>query len=214
MAEKIITRRHVIARLITDAIYSDDEAPWRILTDETASLATYFDEMGLKLVVDTEMGMGYLRPLNQQEEEEIAAAGQAPIPKVIPPKALGYHASLMCALLRQALQLHEENSTDSKYLYQDENQLIELLRPYMAETQDEKALNREVRRVIKRLEEIGVIHQLLNRSETIYRVEPIIRARIPIAQLQELLIRLKEYSTGTGEEPDAADGEAPTPPPP
>ena len=47
-----------------------------------------------------------------------------------------------------------------------------------------------------------------NRSEVIYRVEPIIRARIPLSQLQELLSRLKEISrAGTLEAEDVEETE-------
>jgi hypothetical protein len=64
----------------------------------------------------------------------------------------------------------------------------------MPETHDDKALKREVRKVIIRVEQISVLRRLPNRSEVIYRVEPIVRARIPLSQLQELLTRLKEIS--------------------
>ena len=196
MPEKRIGRQHVIARLLTGAIYYDDDGYWQLLNDEKSSLAPYFADMGVRLEVDTEMGMGFLRPLNQAEEEEFAIAGFAPLTKVIPPRILGYLPSLMCALLREALQHHEENSIESKHLYLDESQLIDLLRPYLSETQDDKALKREVKKVIARVEEIGVIHRLPNRSEVVYRVEQILRARISLSQLQELLARLKEISKG------------------
>ena len=196
MSEKRISRQHVIARLLTGAVYYDDEGYWQMLTEEKPSFAAYFSEMGVRLEVDTEMGMGFLRPLNQAEEEEFATTGYAPLPKIIPQRVLGYLPSLMCALLREALQHHEENSLESKHLYMDETQLIDLLRPYLSETQDDKALKRDVRKIITRVEEIGVIHRLPNRSEVVYRVEPIIRARIPLNQLQELLARLKEISKG------------------
>lgn len=196
MPEKRISRQHVIARLLTGAVYHDDDGYWQMLNEEKPSFITYFKDMGVRLEVDPEMGMGFLRPLNQAEEEEWATEGYAPLPKIIPPKILGYLPSLMCALLREALQHHEENSIESKHLYLDEAQLIDLLRPYLSETQDDKALKREIRKVIVRVEEIGVIHRLPNRSEVVYRVEPILRARIPLAQLQELLTRLKEISKG------------------
>ncbi|HEX3719673.1 MAG TPA: DUF4194 domain-containing protein [Verrucomicrobiae bacterium] len=196
MVEKNIARQHVIARLLTGAVYHDDDGYWQMLTDEKLSFASYFAEMGVRLEVDAEMGMGFLRPMNQEEEEEFATAGYAPLPKIIPPKTLGYLPSLMCALLREALQHHEENSLESKHLYLDETQLIGLMRPYLSETQDDKALKREIRKVITRVEEISVLHRLPNRSEVIYRVEPIVRARIPLKQLQELLSRLKEISKG------------------
>ncbi len=200
MPDKKIGQQHVIARLLTSAVYHDDEGYWQLLTDEKMSLANYFAQMGVRLEVDAEMGMGYLRPISPAEEEEFAAEGYAPLPKIIPPKILGFFPSLLCALLREALQHHEENSLDSRHLYLDEGQIIALLRPYMSESDDDKAVKREVRKVITRVEDISVLRRLPNRSEVIYRVEPIIRARIPLNQLQELLARLKELSKASATE--------------
>jgi hypothetical protein len=205
MPEKRISRQHVIARLLTGAIYSDDDGYWQLLTDEKPSLMSYFVDMGVRLEVDEEMGMGFLRPMNQAEEEEFANAGYVALPKIIPPKVLGYLPSLLCALLREALQRHEENSLETRHLYLDEIQLIDLLRPYILEIQDDKALKREIRKVILRVEEISVLHRVPNRSEVIYRVEPIIRARIPLKHLQELLSRLKEISNIGAEADDNGD---------
>lgn len=205
MSDKKISRQHIIARLLTSAVYHDDDGYWQMLTDEKGSFADYFLQMGVRLEVDTEMGMGYLRPMNQAEEEEFSTAGYAALPKIIPPRILGYFPSLLCALLREALQHHEENSLESKYLYLDEGEIITLMRPYMPETHDDKALKREVRKVIARAEEISVLRRLPNRSEVIYRVEPIIRARIPLNQLQELLTRLKEISKAGPSEMEGAD---------
>lgn len=194
MSEKKIGRQHVVSRLLTGAVYHDDAGYWQVLTDEKPTLVAFFEQMGVRLEVDTEMGMGYLRPTNQAEEEEFTAAGYAPLPKIIPPRILGYYPSLLCALLREALQHHEENSLENKHLYLDETQIISLMRPYMPEISDDKALKREVKKVVARAEEINVLRRLPNRSEVIYRVEPIIRARIPLSQLQELLQRLKDLS--------------------
>jgi hypothetical protein len=194
MADKKISRQHVVAKLLTGAVYFDDEGYWQVLLDDKPTLVPYFVEMGVRLEIDTEMGMGYLRPMSSAEEEEFALAGYAPLPKIIPPRILGYLPSMMCALLREALQRHEETSTDAKHLYLDEGQLIELIRPYISETQDEKAMKREVKKIVARVEEINVLYRLPNRSDVIYRVEPIVRARIPVAQLQDLLARLKNLS--------------------
>jgi hypothetical protein len=207
MAEKKISRQHVIAKLLTSAVYFDDDGYWQVLLDDKPTLVSYFTDMGVRLEVDTEMGMGFLRPMNQPEEEEFALAGNAPLPRIIPPKTLGYLPSIMCALLREALQRHEENSVDAKHLYLDEGQLIEVLRPYLSDTPDEKALKREVKKVIARVEEISVLYRLPNRSDVIYRVEPIIRARIPLAHLQELLTRLKDLGKAGATEESGDTGE-------
>jgi uncharacterized protein DUF4194 len=210
MADKNISRKHVVARLVTDAIYLDDTLYWNLLTEEESTIAATIEEMGsARLVVDREMGMGFLRPLNPQEEEEIAVAGYAPIPKVIPVRTLGYHASVLCALLRQELQAFEEKVVGHQYLYLGEEDLVKLLSPFMPELSDQKKLTREVHKVIARLLEVGVLHKLANRSDAIFRVEPIIRARITIDALQKLLARLVEHNNGKAEA-DEIDGDEPS----
>lgn len=196
MSDRKIGAPHVIARLLTAAIYFDDEDYWRLLTDDSLFFIEYFTKMGVRLEISQEMGMGFLRPMNSAEEEEFYTDGYAPLPKIIPPRILGYLPSLMCALLREALQRHEENSIETKHLYLEEYQLVDLLRPYLPDMNDDKMLKKEVKKTISRVEEIGVLHRLPNRSEVIYRVEPIIRARIQISQLQELSLRLKEIIKG------------------
>ena len=59
MAEKRIARQHVIARLLTGAVYYDDDGYWQMLTEEKSSFTSYFADMGVRLEVDTEMGMGF-----------------------------------------------------------------------------------------------------------------------------------------------------------
>lgn len=90
MAERKIARQHVIAKLLTSAVYHDDEGYWQVVIDDKPTLEPYFAGMGVRLEVDTEMGMGYLRPLNPAEEEDWAVRGMAPLPRIIPPRQLGY----------------------------------------------------------------------------------------------------------------------------
>ena len=108
-------------------------------------------------------------------------------------------------MLRHALQQHDDNAIDNKHLYLEEAQIVDMIHPFMPETPDQKKLHREVSKIINRLEEIGVLHKLANRSEDIYRVEPIIRARISIDALQTLLARLVEHNKGHTDAPVAEE---------
>src|SRR5258708_32168793 len=127
MAEKIISRQHVIAKLLVGAVYFDDEGYWQVLLDDKPTLVSYFVDMGVRLEIDTETGMGYLRPMNSAEEEEFALAGYAPLPKIIPPRALGYLPSALRALLRELLHPHNENSLETNNHKTDDIQIIELM---------------------------------------------------------------------------------------
>lgn len=73
-------------------------------------------------------------------------------------------------MLRHALQQHDDNAIDNKHLYLEEAQIVDMIHPFMPETPDQKKLHREVSKIINRLEEIGVLHKLANRSEDMAKV--------------------------------------------
>jgi len=196
MAEKRITRRHVIARLVTEAIHLSDAPYWAILTEERTTIEEYFRQMGLRLVVDDAAGLGYLRAPTAEEEDAELATGEAPLPKVIRSQPLGYLPSLLAALLRERLALHEQSAEGVSSLVLDDREFLGLLRPHLKEDDDEKALMRRVRDAVVRLEELGVVRKQNNRGENLYRVEPIIKARIPVHQLQALLDQIKAAAAG------------------
>jgi len=208
MAEKRITRRHVIARLVTEAVHISDTAYWAVLTEERTTVEDYFRQMGVHLVVDETAGLGYLRPSTSEEEDAELVTGEAPLPKVIRSQPLGYLPSLLAALLRERLAIHEQSSDGISPLLLDDREFLALLRPHLKEDDDEKALMRRIRDAVVRLDEIGVVRKQNNRGENLYRVEPIIKARIPVHQLQALLEQIKA-AAAADEKPEVAEGETP-----
>lgn len=208
MAEKRITRRHVIARLVTEAIHISDAAYWAILTEERPTIEDYFRQMGVRLVVDEAAGLGYLRSPTAEEEDAELSAGEAPLPKVIRSQPLGYLPSLLAALLRERLAIHEQSADGISALLLDDREFLAVLRPHLKEDDDEKALMRRIRDAVVRLEEIGVVRKQNNRGENLYRIEPIIKARIPVHQLQALLDQIKAAASGD-DKAEATEEEAP-----
>ena len=65
------------------------------------------------------------------------------------------------------------------------------MRIYCGETGNEKKVETKISSAVKRLSDLSVLRQVPNRSEVIYRVEPILRAKLPVDQIEAIRERLK-----------------------
>ncbi|HEY9154031.1 MAG TPA: DUF4194 domain-containing protein [Opitutaceae bacterium] len=198
MAEKRITRRHVQARLLLEGIQRSDSELWAIATEERGTIETFFRETNLVYVLDEALGIAYLRNPTTEEEDVAVALGEAPLPRVIRSQPLGYWPSLLAALLRERLHLHEESDEGGHPFIVEEGVLFELFRPHIPEVDDEKVAIKKLKESISRLEDLAIVRKVPNRAEAIYRVEPMIKARITVGELQSFLEQLK----GSSEEKD------------
>lgn len=189
-----ISLRHVIARLATGPLYRDEADLWNRLQTEENSVRQHYHNMGLEVVIDPDAGFAFLKQEDSAptEDGDWQDPAEAPMPRLLRRTPLGYHPTLLLILLRERLLHHEQAASSEVYLYLDEDQLTELLRPYYADTHNEKKLNERVSRVINRLVEIGILRRLNNRAEAIYRVEPILKAKLPAEAIQEVRQRLAQ----------------------
>lgn len=205
-----ISIRHVIARLVSGPLYQDEADLWNRLLTEEAAVREHYRNMGLEVVIDSDSGFAFLKQEESAppEDGDWREAAEAPMPRLLRRTPLSYHQTLLLILLRERLLQHEQSPDSEVYLYLDEPALIDLARPYYAETHNEKKLNEGVSRVVARLVDIGVLRKLRNRSETIYRVEPILKAKLSAERIRDVRDRLSEVAKEIAE--DATDHESTT----
>ncbi len=184
------TLRHVIVRLVGGPVYQEESDLWHRLRTEAEAVRGHFRQMGLEVVIDEEGGFAFLRQPETEEVEE-GENGEAPVPRLLRRTPLSYHQTLLMVLLRERLLQHDQSAEGEAFLYFDYKQLLELLRPYFPDSSNEKKVEERMARAISRLIELGVLRKLRNRSEDIFRVEPILRAKLPVEQIREIRDRLK-----------------------
>lgn len=214
------TLRHVIVRLVQGPIYQEETDLWFRLRTEVEAVRSHYRQMGLEVVLDEESGFGFLRQLDQEQdlEGEEGENGEAPLPRLLRRTPLGYHQTLLMVLLRERLLQHDQSADGEAFLYYDYPQLLELLRPYFPDSSNEKKVEERMARAISRLIELGILRKLRNRTDDIFRVEPILRAKLPVEQIREIRDRLKanlpegerdgEDETGENEEEEMHDAES------
>jgi hypothetical protein len=182
--------RHVLARLATGPIYETDSDYWLMLRSEVDRARMHYAAMGLEVVVDEPGGYAYLRQRPEESEEAWTQDGMALIPRILRRTQLSYHQTVFLVLLRERLLRHEQSPDTDTPLYLNVDDITEMLRPYYAESNNEKKLYDNVQALLRRFDILNLIFPIKNRSEPIYRVEPIIKAKLSAEMIAEIRERL------------------------
>jgi hypothetical protein len=205
-----ITHRHVLAKLATGPIYERDTDYWLTLKGELERVRAHYTEMGLIVVVDEPAGYAYLRQEADDATESWDEARLAPLPIVLRRRKLSYHQTLLLVLLRERLLRHEQSSSTDTQLYLKEEELLEMLRPYFPESNNEKKFRARALPLLRRADELNLIFPLKNRTESVYRVEQIIKAKLSPEQISEIRLRLSTPPEEETSSPDETSPEEPT----
>lgn len=205
-----IDYRHVLARLATGPIYEADSDYWITLKNEVEKVRTHYAVMALEVVLDEAGGYAYLRQRPEDSEEAWSLDGMAPIPRILRRTPLSYHQTLFLVLLRERLLRHEQSPDIDTPLYLDVPEITEMLRPYYPESNNEKKLYDNVQALLRRFDVLNLIFPMKNRTEPIYRVEPIIKAKLSAEMIAEIRDRLAgESKSVTDPLPDANNPTSP-----
>lgn len=167
-------------RLLKGIVYHDDQGGvWNLILAGLSPLTDYFARIGLRLVIDEEDGMAYLRQLGSEDLPD----DYPDLPRLFHTTRLGFDASLLCVLLRDRLrQFEEEIHPDGRCVVQQQD-LLEIWRTLVPGDTDEVRLNRTLTGQLKRLEELRFI-KLFEKEPLSWEIKRILKARLPLSELE------------------------------
>src|SRR5690625_3004107 len=175
----------VIVTLMKGVLYRSVHPDlWQSLLRLHAQVHDYVRIIGLELALDESEGYAYLR---QREPAE----GDESLPRLVVRRQLGYHVSLLLALLRKKLAEHDATGGDLR-LIMTRDQIAELLRLFLPETADEVRFMKRIDRDIKQIVDLGFMRRLKG-PENRFEVLRILSAFVDAQWLAALDQRLAEY---------------------
>ena len=183
----------ICIKLLQGPLYNEkgSEAAWNKLITWQQQVAEYFSTLGLELILDSADGYAYL---NQDETED---ENGRQLPRLIRKMPLTFETSLLCVLLREALENFDYSPIESPTLIMTAGEIRELLTGFYKDRADETKLYRELEQNIARVEDIGFLKRLPqkeNSSEGEYEVRRIIRSKIDMEFITEFKNKLEEYN--------------------
>ena len=202
-----ITYRHVIVRLLNGPIYQEDLDLWGRLGAEWDRIKNHFCDMGLEVARDDAAGYAFVRQADETEEdqEEWEDSNEAPLPRVLRRTRLSYHQTIFMVLLREELMRFEQEQEEGDHLYRSSQDLREIMLPYYPEMHDEKKIHRQISSMITKFEEWGILKKVREKEDGLYRVERIIKAKLPPDQLAEVRDQIRRRSPDLEEEIEEDD---------
>jgi len=179
-------------KLLQDVVYaSDDSRIWSDILGSRNRLKDYFARIGLMLIVDEGNGYAYLRQID--EDLENLDRGYTELPKLYRQSRLGYGASLICVILREALRRYESEELDSDLCVVGEDELFDQWKVFFPEQSDEKKQFKDFQAALRQAGEAGFARKLPKSEPAAWEVRRIIKAKLDARRLEQLRDDLKAY---------------------
>ena len=203
-----ITHRHVIVRLLNGPIYQEDMDLWGRLGAEWDKIKSHFFEMGMEVARDDSAGYAYIRQCEEESaegEEGWEDEAVAPLPRVLRRTRLSYHQDYLHGSSEGGVDALRAEPGGGDHLYRSALDLREIMVPYYPELHDEKKVHRQISSLVSKFEEWGILKKVRDREDGLYRVERIIKAKLPPEKLAEVRDQIKRRLPEIDDETEEED---------
>ncbi len=176
-----------IIRLMRGVIYREtDEDSWTTIEHQGAQIRDHFATIGVDVVVDDTEGYAYLRSVPDNEEEQ-------PLPRLVMRRTLTYNVSLLLVLLRKRLVEFETSGSEGK-LVLNRDQIVTMLRLFLADSSNEARVIDTVDATIRRAADLGFLRQLRGQADH-WEVRRILKAYVDAQTMSDFAAKLADYAT-------------------
>jgi hypothetical protein len=177
----------VKVRLLQDAIYSEDTEQWTTLLRYRSHVESYFQEIGLQIVIHEGDGFAYLI----QGEQDHGSA----VPRLFRRDKLTKGVAIIGVVLRERLLQFDEKVHDESRLILAKDEITQMAAPFFPENNDEIRGDKRIESAINKAEELGLLRKLPGEgTDDRYEVRRIIKARFPIETLKILRQQLESHA--------------------
>ena len=185
-------------KLLQGPLYENegDSEAWRLLIQYQREISYFFGQIGISVSIEPAESYAFL----EQKENEKSETESVRLIRRYP---LSFEMSLLCVLLREALEQFDISQNDSSILVLPESEIRSMLSVYFKEKTDQTKLYNELTKYLNQAVDLGFLKELnQEQSGTIgdgiidrkFEVRRILRAKIKTEFLSEFKKRLENYN--------------------
>lgn len=183
-----IQKSKVLIQLLKGPIYRDSSPVlWQDLLVFKEQILEYFSHLGLSVFIHEDFGFAFLR----QELSLADGSEDSSLPRLVQQRELSFDLSVLLALLRKRLAEHDTSSGDPRLII-DERDILQMLKIFLPETNNEVAQKKEIHALIEKAVDMGILRRLSHDPRKL-EVLRILAALFEASRLSELDQRLEEY---------------------
>ncbi|MBV7531736.1 DUF4194 domain-containing protein [Chitinophaga sp. sic0106] len=178
---------HVFLKLMQGTIYEEERAYWKDLLGWQTELHKYLQQVGLQLVINE--ADGFARIVQPENDEN----ADRPLPRLMRKSKLTYEATLLCIVLREALEEFDLKGTGTK-LFMTQKEIKERLTLFFKERHNRSKLLKDLNKPINSLLGVGILRvsreDVTNKEMQQYEVKRVIKAIVNNEKLEEIKTKL------------------------
>ncbi len=200
--EKNVNFSAVLIKLLQGFIIVDEKKYWESLLIYQEAVREYFSTLGLQLHLSTDDGYAFLKQgrltqdsegLQGEDEDEAVSSDEEisedntafQLPTLVRRMPLSFEISLLCVLLREALEQFDSKVNDDHRLVLHRTDIYELLKLFYVEKTDETKQVKRFDTLINRVVELGFLKELKGNRNS-FEVRKIIKAQFDAEKLGEI----------------------------
>jgi hypothetical protein len=183
-----IQKSKVLIQLLKAPIYRDSSPVlWQELLKHKENVSEYFSHLGLAVFLHEDFGFAFLK----QDIDSAEMDEEQTLPRLIQQRELSFELSVLLALFRKQLAEHDRSSADLR-LVLDERDILQMMKIFLPDTNNEVAQKKEVGGLIEKAIDIGILRRMSHDPRKL-EVLRILAALFDASRLNELDQRLEEY---------------------
>ncbi|MBC9931234.1 DUF4194 domain-containing protein [Chitinophaga qingshengii] len=179
---------HVFLKLMQGPVYEEDKAYWKDLLGWQTELSKYLNQVGLQLIINE--SDGFARILQPEADD---TSGDKPLPRLMRKTRLTYEATLLCIVLREALDEFDIKGNGTR-LFMTQKEIKERLALFFKERNNKSKLLKDLNKPINSLLNIGILkatrEDAANKELHQYEVKRVIKALVNNEKLEEIKSKL------------------------
>lgn len=192
----------VLIKLLQGFITADEKKYWEPLLIYQDAVREYFAALGLSLHLSMDDGYAFLKQgvlkqddanVQDQQQEGEALEGEneteestsTQMPSLVRRMPLSFDVSLLCVLLREALEQFDSKVSDDHRLVLHRFDIYDLLKLFYEEKTDEIKQFKKFDALINRVTELGFLKELTGNQNS-FEVRRIIKAQFDAEKLSEI----------------------------
>lgn len=188
-----------IVKLMQGVVYrTTHDDVWRTIERDEAAIQDHFARIGVRAVIDPLEGYAFLRTLPTEGDAEA-------LPRLVKRRSLTYPVSLLLLLLRKRLAEFEAGGEEGR-LVVERDQLAEMLRVFLNETNNEARMLQQIDATISQIVKLGFLQELRgDHGAGHWEVKRILKAYVDAETMANFAAKLAEYAQQNDEDEEASN---------
>lgn len=180
----------LLIKLLQSIIYDDEKAVWNNIIAFQHQIRAYFATIGVELILNEQEGFAYLSQPDQIDGEANN------IPRLVRRMPISYEVTLLCVVLREALEEFDIKNTDARKLFITNKEIKDRIELFFGDRSDKVKLLDRLEQYINAAVSLGFLKEIDVRSHDAnnktYEVRRVLKSKINNAKLEEIRAKMQQ----------------------